>query len=54
MYGVPRALKVGGFRPLIFARTSGMDSGSIFFIFDFKKLRFQGLDFLSNNFLTVF
>ena len=30
-----------------------MGSGSIFLIFDLKKYRFQGLNFLSNNFLIV-
>ena len=30
-----------------------MGSGSIFLVFDRKTLRFQGLDFLFNNFLFV-
>ena len=50
---VPRPLKVGGLRPPTFQRTSGMGSGSMFLIVDLKKLRFQGLNFLFNNFLFV-
>ena len=53
MFRIPRPLKVGGLRPPTFPGTSGMGSGSFFFVFDLKKLRFQGLDFLFNNFLFV-
>ena len=54
MFGVPRPLKVGGLRLPTFPGTSGMDSGSIFSIFDLKKFEYlsvSGAQFLIPKFL---
>ena len=53
MIGVVRLPKLGGLRPPTLLITSGVGSGSIFFIFDLKTYEFQGLDLLSNNFLII-